>query len=222
MTTKPPNSTLSQRQQLVPEPKIVPSPKLGPSVRKRPEAKGPVDPSTLTLPPMQGEAEEVAPMRSSPGIRRGLQKPATLSAPSTMAEARAAVAASAAKRDPNYQPPSTEVAAGPPKLSTAARPAADGGRAVVQLKASDVPHGYTRQSLPSRGVPYFGPSGWREAYVRPLRFGDLARLSSAAKESDFSAMLDVLNNCIHQDIRELTQSDFRFLLYWWRINSFLR
>lgn len=90
----------------------------------------------------------------------------------------------------------------------------------INVRNSACPPGYTRQTLASNGVFYD-----RDVFVRPLTVVDLMALLpglNALDKGDNSGLtivFDALANCIVQDVRDLTDSDLRTLLYWWKINS---
>ena len=71
-------------------------------------------------------------------------------------------------------------------------------------------------SLPSRGIFYDKD----EVMVRPLKTRHLCKIQGAVESQAISGILNTLDSCIDMDIRDLTQPDFRFLMYWWRLHSF--
>ena len=70
--------------------------------------------------------------------------------------------------------------------------------------------------LPSRGIFYDRD----QVRVRPLKVRHLCKIQGAVESKAISGILNVLDSCIDIDIRDLTQPDFRFLMYWWRLHSF--
>lgn len=94
-----------------------------------------------------------------------------------------------------------------------------------RVYTSGIPEGFVRVELPSRGVPY-ARLGFTDVYVRPLEVPDLVALIPATKKKTegevLTVMLDALSRAIAQDVRELTEPDFRFLMYWWKVSSFLK
>lgn len=90
--------------------------------------------------------------------------------------------------------------------------------AVPVRHSSDVPPGYQRITPPSRCVPY----DCDDLVVRPLRLENLVAVAAAMKDRSDTALLDALAPCIVQDIRDLTEPDYKFFMYWLRINSFPR
>ena len=104
-----------------------------------------------------------------------------------------------------------------------ARPSVQAPASAIMVRELACPPGYTRQLLPSNGVPY-SP----EVFVRPLDMPDLLALIPGLNKVEkgdmagLTTVYDALNNCIIQDIRVLTEQDLRFLMYWWKINSFPR
>ena len=82
----------------------------------------------------------------------------------------------------------------------------------------DVPAGWIRQTPPSLGIPY----DFDDVFVRPLEVPDLLGIHASVQNGSYTMFLDALNNAINVDIRELTASDLRFFMYWWRLNSFSR
>ena len=85
-------------------------------------------------------------------------------------------------------------------------------------RTTELPSGYHRVSLPSRGVPY----DFKEIFVRPLNVDDLGAIAAANATKSQTAMIDAVANCVVQDVRDLTEPDFRFVMYWLRLNSFTR
>lgn len=80
----------------------------------------------------------------------------------------------------------------------------------------EVPAGWLRLDLPSRFIPY----DFDELLVRSFNVPDLINLATAQNEGSFSAILDVIDGCVSEDIRNLTYSDYRFIMYWIRLNSY--
>lgn len=100
-------------------------------------------------------------------------------------------------------------------MMPATAPVAEAPTPKVSLKAGD---GFVRLELPSKLIPYsFHAEGF---HIRPLRGLDILGIVAAEENGNFSALLDVLNGCVSQDIRELTTGDFRFIMYWLRLNSY--
>lgn len=77
--------------------------------------------------------------------------------------------------------------------------------------------GFTRVELPSRCKMY----KFKDIFARPLFVGELAALNAANVNDSFTMIIDALAPALSVDIRELTGPDFRFMMYWWRLNSFL-
>lgn len=113
----------------------------------------------------------------------------------------------AGQQQPVRQPPE------PMSVRREVLPRAAAGSAFVTDKP---PEGFIRVFVPSKCVPY----PFDALHARPLMVKDLAAIVSATEASDLSSFLDALSNCVYQNIRDLTLPDFRFLMYWWRINSY--
>lgn len=107
-----------------------------------------------------------------------------------------------------------------PEAPTTFTGAAPRTATAINVRESACPSGYTRQSLPSNGVFYD-----RDVFIRPLQVTDLMALLPGLNALDrgdnsgLTAVFDALNNCVVQDIRDLSDSDLRFLLFWQKINS---
>lgn len=84
------------------------------------------------------------------------------------------------------------------------------------VQESDVEAGWIRTGLPSLCVPY----AFNEVHLRAFDIDALAGLSEARSSGSFTVLLDVLNDYINVDIRDLTGPDYRYCMYWWRINSY--
>lgn len=90
---------------------------------------------------------------------------------------------------------------------------------IAEARASTSPGPeWVRQDVPSLYVPY----GFNDLYVRPITVPLLSKLFLAHKTKNFSLVVDVFNECVSEDARVLTPSDFNFLLYWIRDNSFTK
>lgn len=77
---------------------------------------------------------------------------------------------------------------------------------------------YERLDLPSRCLFY----NWSTIEIRRLTFDDLMLLNRALQRSDTTLLIDALGNTITQDIRELTIPDFRYVMFWHRLNSYIK
>lgn len=77
---------------------------------------------------------------------------------------------------------------------------------------------WVRQTLPSLMVPY----SFSQVWLRPIDVDVLSLLDAAHRNNSFTILLDALNHCIDVDIRSLTPSDFYFVMYWIRDNSYPR
>lgn len=86
------------------------------------------------------------------------------------------------------------------------------------LVRSAIPKGFQRITPPSGCIPY----DFEELYIRPFTVEVLANVMGATQHGSQTMMFDALAPCLHQDIRDLTESDLRFCMYWWRLNSFTR
>lgn len=82
----------------------------------------------------------------------------------------------------------------------------------------EVPNGWIRQVPPSGCIPY----DFDDLFVRPLEIPDLLGIHASVQNGSYTMFLDALNNAVNVDIRELTAADLRFLMYYWRINSYSR
>ena len=55
--------------------------------------------------------------------------------------------------------------------------------------------------------------------IRPFEITDLARLARAIKRKDIVMINDVLDCVVDVDLRDLWMGDYRYIMYWLRINS---
>jgi hypothetical protein len=86
------------------------------------------------------------------------------------------------------------------------------------LVRNKIPSGFVRITPPSGCIPY----DFQELYIKPFGVETLSNVIGATQHGSQTMMLDALAPCLHQDIRDLTESDLRFCMYWWRLNSFTR
>lgn len=77
---------------------------------------------------------------------------------------------------------------------------------------------HERWDPPSRCLFY----SWSEVFVRRLVLDDLILLNRALSRNDTTLLLDALGATTTQDIRELTIPDFRHLMFWHRLNSYIK
>ena len=84
--------------------------------------------------------------------------------------------------------------------------------------ASNLGEEWVRQDLPSHSVPYLG----EEIFLRPFTITVLSRVHAAMRSESFTLLVDALDHCINIDIRRLTPSDWNAMLYWLRLNSYVR
>lgn len=77
---------------------------------------------------------------------------------------------------------------------------------------------WVRQDLPSHSVPY----NHEEIFLKPFTITVLSRVHAAMKGGNFTQLVDALNQCINIDIRRLTPEDWNAVLYWLRLNSYVR
>jgi hypothetical protein len=75
---------------------------------------------------------------------------------------------------------------------------------------------HQRVGLPSGFIPY----EWKELQVRPFGVQDICNLDKAKEEDNFSILIDTIGGCMDQNVRELTIPDWRYLMYWLRLNSY--
>lgn len=77
---------------------------------------------------------------------------------------------------------------------------------------------FERIELPSHFLPY----EHNDLLIRPLNIKDIGTLYKATQSGSFSILVDVIGNCIKSnlDVRDLTMGDFRYLMYWLRLNSY--
>lgn len=83
-------------------------------------------------------------------------------------------------------------------------------------EASGLGPEWTRQDLPSKGVPY----DFMEVFLRPLSATGLSKISASVKNNSYPMLVDALDTCINVDIRSLTPEDFNFVMFWVRLNSY--
>lgn len=70
---------------------------------------------------------------------------------------------------------------------------------------------WIRQEVPSHCVPYIGRN---DVFIKAIDWGQLGMLSSASKQKSTTMMIDALAKSVRGvDIRDLTPSDFSFLMY---------
>lgn len=124
---------------------------------------------------------------------------------------------------PSSKPPQQAVVADPNDIEVdeevvaeQLRPAKKNGATPRYVKTS-VPEGWTRISVPSNCVPY----DFKEIHVRPFDVTDLAGLAVSRKHGNYTMFLDVIDNAVNVDVRDLTGPDQRYLMYWWRITSYV-
>lgn len=77
---------------------------------------------------------------------------------------------------------------------------------------------WERVDLPSSYLPYKVDA----LYIRRFEVLDIVRINKALKHRDITWLLDGLNATLDQDIRVLTPPDFRWVMFWHRLNSYLR
>lgn len=136
------------------------------------------------------------------------------------------LAATAAARQPTPAPKITvqpEVAAVLPgnkleaesstSISTRMSDSEISARATSNLSAD-----WVRQELPSHSIPYKG----EEIFLRTFGITVMSRVHAAMRNENFTLLIDALNHCINIDIRRLTPEDFDAVLYWLRLNSYVR
>jgi hypothetical protein len=81
-----------------------------------------------------------------------------------------------------------------------------------------IPDGFVRLELVSHFVPYT----FKTLAIRTLRGVDIAALSQAASSQSYTDFIDVIGRCINRNIRQLTPSDMRHVMYWLRLNSYTK
>lgn len=82
----------------------------------------------------------------------------------------------------------------------------------------EVEQGWTRTGLPSKCIFY----DFNDVKVKPFGLPELVAINAAVQNRSVSMFYDAMNPCLNVDIRDLTASDLKFLMYWWRLNSFSR
>lgn len=191
---------------------------------------GGINPKAKTLnpgnrmPEIGPDAEEAQPNRLGEELRARLEAAQPKAAPAQPAPQSRALPQGGVRVAPKPARPADQVRtaqANPPRQAEAA-PAPVYHPEVRNVKAETTykdlaSEGFTRVGLPSHCRPYAN----KDIFVRPLFCGELAALSAATSNNSFTMMIDALSPAINVDIRTLTGSDFQFLMYWWRLNSFL-
>jgi hypothetical protein len=75
-----------------------------------------------------------------------------------------------------------------------------------------------RIALPSGGIFY----DFNSVQIRPFKVPELAALYKAKKRKDTVLLYDTLDKTINVDIRNLWTVDAKFIMYWHRMNSFIK
>ena len=75
-----------------------------------------------------------------------------------------------------------------------------------------------RVTFPSNGIFY----PFTDATTRTFDVPDFAKIYKANTAKKDYMIIDIISNCLSVDARDLTQKDFRYLMYYQRINSFVR
>lgn len=117
---------------------------------------------------------------------------------------------------PPYFPPKVDFDQPPEVAKLGARSIFHERRVLSRQSKGMIDQRYKRQALPSRGLPYT----FRDVMIRPLEVPDLIALYDAVSSRSTSAFYDVFDAALDVDVRELTDRDFRWLMYWWRLNSY--
>lgn len=81
----------------------------------------------------------------------------------------------------------------------------------------DIPVGYMRLDLPSKEYPY-----GKSVFARVISWTEYGHIAAAFRAQNLTALLDALDATINVPIRSLVVSDYKYLLFWHKINSFLR
>jgi len=61
---------------------------------------------------------------------------------------------------------------------------------------------------------------YKEADINPFDVAHLAQLVNVVAENDVVLMLNTFNQCLSQDVRQLTTGDFKYLIYYQWFNTF--
>lgn len=61
---------------------------------------------------------------------------------------------------------------------------------------------------------------FKEVFIRPLDLQDLSQIYVAVTEENMSILIDVIDRCLSVNARKLTLPDFKYVMYWLRINSY--
>lgn len=119
--------------------------------------------------------------------------------------------------EPEAAPPSRKINPAPQP----ARAEPPKSKPAPELRAVNAPlagSGWERLDLPSNFVPYL----FKTISIRRFFPTDLSKIYKANIEGNFTHLVDALDATVDQDIRELTIPDFYFIMYWQRINSYLK
>lgn len=79
---------------------------------------------------------------------------------------------------------------------------------------------YVRVDLPSKHVFY----DFQDVFIRPFKIKELSKIWLATQENSFTHLVDAMDATLADgvDLRDLLPQDFKFLMYWHRINSYPR
>lgn len=88
------------------------------------------------------------------------------------------------------------------------------------VKGSVKDANYVRVDLPSKHVFY----PFKDIWIRPFKIKELSKIWLATQENSFTHLVDAMDATIAEgaDLRDLLPQDFKFLMYWHRINSYPR
>ena len=75
-----------------------------------------------------------------------------------------------------------------------------------------------REGIPSNGVFY----DFDDITIRPFNVPDFAKIYRGNVEKRDDLIIDTVNSTTNIDVWDLTEKDFRYVMYWQRLNSFTR
>lgn len=70
-------------------------------------------------------------------------------------------------------------------------------------------------NLPSNYIPY----SFKDLMIRPLTVNEMKLISKAGVTRDEDYLIRAVDLCISEDVQDLTQGDYYYVLMWLRINS---